>query len=175
MDTYMYKVLERAQTFASKGWDLHGRPCQITPFTLAEAGFVCLGGDKVQCVECKGVLMNWEDDDIPMKEHKKNFPSCKFVKDWDKNALRSHPAVKIVMNTGFDLDLIYRVIQKNGRAILETASLYKACKAEKMEMEQNEQLRTAANEAERKRIRQEEIAGEDKVWKAVLEKYQRRI
>uniref|UniRef100_A0A646QCJ6 Inhibitor of apoptosis 2 n=1 Tax=Hemiscolopendra marginata TaxID=943146 RepID=A0A646QCJ6_9MYRI len=69
---------ERLKTF--KGWPL--------PFVrvedLAKAGFFYLkDGDKVQCFFCKGVVGEWERDDIPMSEHQRHFPNCLFVRGID--------------------------------------------------------------------------------------------
>ena len=162
MDRNMDKVVERANTYYSFGWNFYGRPDQITPFTLAEAGFICLGGDRVQCHECKGILTNWTKDDIPMQEHRRHFPSCLFIKEWDKKIIQSHEGVKNAMNLAISFDVIHAVIQKDP-SLLEksTSALVEACKKKAMNVE---------NDAEYKRIQQEaNIVDED--WKAVLAKY----
>ncbi|XP_006021703.1 baculoviral IAP repeat-containing protein 7 isoform X2 [Alligator sinensis] len=47
---------------------------------LAKAGFFFLGpGDRVQCFCCGGILRSWEAGDVPMLEHLKFFPSCRFA------------------------------------------------------------------------------------------------
>ncbi|XP_019365661.1 PREDICTED: baculoviral IAP repeat-containing protein 7 isoform X1 [Gavialis gangeticus] len=47
---------------------------------LAKAGFFFLGpGDRVQCFCCGGILRRWEAGDVPMLEHLKFFPSCRFA------------------------------------------------------------------------------------------------
>ena len=160
------KVLERAQTYFSKGWNLYGRPDQITPFSLAEAGFICIGGDSVQCHECGGILGSWTKEDVPMREHRRHFPTCPFVKNWDKKIIQSHENVKLAMSAGYSFDLIHDVIQKD-RSILEkpTAVLFEACKRE-------DQRNKAENEAERKRMLQEGDAV-DEDWKALLLRYHR--
>uniref|UniRef100_A0A7M4FUE2 RING-type E3 ubiquitin transferase n=1 Tax=Crocodylus porosus TaxID=8502 RepID=A0A7M4FUE2_CROPO len=69
---------------------------------LAEAGFFFLGpGDRVQCFCCGGILRSWEAGDVPMLEHLKFFPSCRFAcgkevgneqgMDTEETALPSHP------------------------------------------------------------------------------------
>lgn len=50
--------------------------------TLAESGFVFLGGkDIVQCFTCGIILDEWkETDDVNIK-HAENSPTCEFVKE----------------------------------------------------------------------------------------------
>ena len=33
------------------------------------------------CIFCRGILRNWEPDDIPDSEHSRHFGSCPFVLD----------------------------------------------------------------------------------------------
>ncbi|XP_046545605.1 LOW QUALITY PROTEIN: baculoviral IAP repeat-containing protein 7-like [Haliotis rubra] len=50
------------------------------PRDLARAGFYFTGTvDRVQCVFCRGILRNWDEDDVPMEEHRRHFPMCPFV------------------------------------------------------------------------------------------------
>ncbi|XP_061217271.1 baculoviral IAP repeat-containing protein 7 [Neopsephotus bourkii] len=47
---------------------------------LAKAGFFYVGPrDEVRCFCCSGILKDWAPGDCPMAEHRKFFPSCKFV------------------------------------------------------------------------------------------------
>lgn len=161
----MNKVVERAQSYYSSGWNFYGRPDQITPFSLAEAGFVCIGGDRVQCHECKGILTNWSKDDVPMKEHRRHFPTCAFVNDWDKKILKTHECVELAMNIGKSFDLIYYVIQKDP-SILEKPPFVMVKECEKEETKRE----AAENSAERKRV-QQEAGVEDKKWEALRIKY----
>lgn len=68
----------RLQTFQS--W--RGvRGASATQF--AQAGFIYIGPpDRVQCVMCQGILKNWNDNDLPIEEHRKHFPDCTFVKEY---------------------------------------------------------------------------------------------
>jgi baculoviral IAP repeat-containing protein 7/8 len=51
------------------------------PQDLANAGFFYTRwGDRVKCFYCDGGLESWETDDVPLKEHKKWFSGCAFVK-----------------------------------------------------------------------------------------------
>ena len=68
----------RLQTFQSWGGV---RGASATEF--AQAGFIYIGPpDRVQCVMCQGILKNWNDNDLPIEEHRKHFPDCAFVKDY---------------------------------------------------------------------------------------------
>jgi hypothetical protein len=43
------------------------------------AGFYYIGPfDKVKCAWCNGMLYNWEECDIPSKQHIKHFPQCEY-------------------------------------------------------------------------------------------------
>nr|BDT61657.1 MAG: baculoviral IAP repeat-containing protein [Marsupenaeus japonicus endogenous nimavirus] len=50
------------------------------PQALAEAGFFYCGiSDHVQCFHCRGIIRNWEKNDIPLHEHAKWFPNCDYL------------------------------------------------------------------------------------------------
>ena len=73
---------DRLKTFKNNCWLNQ----YISPEQLAKAGFICAGRkDNVQCVFCAGILGDWEDDDDPMNEHRKEFPMCSFVKNQTEN------------------------------------------------------------------------------------------
>ena len=56
----------------------------IKPEDLAHAGFIYRGNeDQVECVFCLGILDGWEDDDLPLTEHKKSFPKCPFIQGFN--------------------------------------------------------------------------------------------
>lgn len=70
---------ERLKTY--EGWPLNF----IRPEDLARAGFVYLKTeDRVQCVFCKGIVSQWEREDVPLQEHSRHFPRCPFIKGVDK-------------------------------------------------------------------------------------------
>jgi hypothetical protein len=49
---------------------------------LARAGFIYTGrSDIVKCFSCGMEFMQWDCDDIPMKEHYRMSPNCKYVKE----------------------------------------------------------------------------------------------
>jgi hypothetical protein len=51
-----------------------------TPKNLAEAGFFYTGSnDRTQCAFCRGILRNWEPNDVPIVEHGKHFEVCPFI------------------------------------------------------------------------------------------------
>ena len=73
---------DRLKTFKNNCWLNQ----YVSPEKLAKAGFICAGRkDNVQCVFCAGILGDWEDDDDPMTEHRKEFPTCSFVKNQTGN------------------------------------------------------------------------------------------
>ena len=68
----------RLQTFQSWGGVRGASAAQF-----AQAGFIYIGPpDRVQCVMCQGILKNWNDNDLPIEEHRKHFPDCAFVKEY---------------------------------------------------------------------------------------------
>ncbi|XP_067674319.1 E3 ubiquitin-protein ligase XIAP-like isoform X2 [Haliotis asinina] len=70
---------QEANRFSSfdTNWPRQNTP---DPRDLARAGFYFTGTvDRVQCVFCRGILRNWDEDDVPMEEHRRHFPMCPFV------------------------------------------------------------------------------------------------
>uniref|UniRef100_A0A665TVZ3 RING-type E3 ubiquitin transferase n=1 Tax=Echeneis naucrates TaxID=173247 RepID=A0A665TVZ3_ECHNA len=66
---------QRLQTFQS--WPVDA---PVTSGELAKAGFFFLGpGDKVQCFCCGGILRCWVPGDRPSTEHRRHFPTCRFI------------------------------------------------------------------------------------------------
>ena len=54
----------------------------VDPHDLARAGMFYTGQiDRVQCAFCRGCLHSWVQGDNPAEEHRKNFPSCLFMRD----------------------------------------------------------------------------------------------
>lgn len=52
----------------------------ISPRELAKYGFYYCGEkDRVKCPFCKGTVMEWQEGDIPLNEHRKHFPRCPFL------------------------------------------------------------------------------------------------
>ena len=77
-ETLMLDELQRRKSF-HYGWPHSG---ELSGKKMAQAGFYsCYTGDRVQCVFCRGVLHEWETDDVPMVEHRRSFVFCRFVKD----------------------------------------------------------------------------------------------
>lgn len=69
----MFEAVRR-QTFTN--WPL----LFIDPGQLAQAGFFYLQKhDHVQCAFCRGVVGYWDPADRPLDEHRKHFPTCRFV------------------------------------------------------------------------------------------------
>ncbi|KAI4504034.1 hypothetical protein M0802_000505 [Mischocyttarus mexicanus] len=54
----------------------------IDPKDLAAAGFyyLCIE-DRVRCFECKIEVYNWEEGDVPMTDHMRHSPRCRFVRN----------------------------------------------------------------------------------------------
>lgn len=77
LDRSMENVVNRMETFVDGDWP---RACPLTPTELAEAGLYYTGeGDKVVCAFCGGKLFGWRAGDIAMDEHRKHFPTCRFL------------------------------------------------------------------------------------------------
>ena len=52
----------------------------VSPLQMVTAGLYYTGeGDQVKCFSCNGRIMYWESGDIPMQEHRRHFPQCRFV------------------------------------------------------------------------------------------------
>ena len=100
----------RFLTFLSPDWPPE------TPVTiqgLARAGFYCLrSGDRVKCHSCGGILHAWVAGDIPIDEHRKHFPQCRFVQQHDAN-VATPPESSIQLAKHVDDDTI---TLKNWRA-----------------------------------------------------------
>lgn len=70
----MNSEAERLCTFAN--WSYK----HVLPEDLAKAGFFSLNiGDCVKCAFCDVVLKQWEAGDMPLEEHRKHKPNCRFV------------------------------------------------------------------------------------------------
>nr|XP_053656421.1 baculoviral IAP repeat-containing protein 7-like isoform X2 [Cherax quadricarinatus] len=66
---------ERLKTFIN--WPIEW----LKPIDLALDGFYYLRkDDHCACVFCRGIVGEWEKDDIPRNEHKKHFPNCPFIR-----------------------------------------------------------------------------------------------
>ncbi|XP_046344485.2 E3 ubiquitin-protein ligase XIAP-like [Haliotis rufescens] len=76
----MKKEANRFSSFDAN-WPRQNTP---DPRDLARAGFYFTGTvDRVQCVFCRGILRNWDEDDVPMEEHRRHFPMCPYVMGLD--------------------------------------------------------------------------------------------
>ncbi|XP_071090081.1 baculoviral IAP repeat-containing protein 2-like [Haliotis cracherodii] len=54
------------------------------PAKLAEVGLFYTGRlDRVKCAFCLGVLKEWQLGDVPLTEHQRHFPYCRFLKGED--------------------------------------------------------------------------------------------
>uniref|UniRef100_A0A8C4QH26 RING-type E3 ubiquitin transferase n=1 Tax=Eptatretus burgeri TaxID=7764 RepID=A0A8C4QH26_EPTBU len=78
-NTGMCSEEARLKTFVS--WPRQGKP---TIEELATAGLYYVGtDDRTQCFVCKGILRAWNPSDCPIDEHRRCFPSCRFVRGLD--------------------------------------------------------------------------------------------
>ncbi|XP_046835439.1 baculoviral IAP repeat-containing protein 7-like isoform X2 [Vespa crabro] len=70
-----YKTLrQRLESFAN--WPVSNI---VSPDKLAKAGFYYLQqADLVECVFCRGIILQWELGDDPEREHRTHFPNCDF-------------------------------------------------------------------------------------------------
>jgi hypothetical protein len=74
--TNLYSELERRRTFVD--WPVPFLPAA----SLASAGFYYLRiEDVVKCIFCGIEVGKWEPGDVPLKDHQKWSPTCKFVKN----------------------------------------------------------------------------------------------
>lgn len=96
-----YKSEEnRLQTY--NDWP-HSAP--VRKEDLAKNGFVYTGSnDKVRCVYCNAVLRRWEHGDDVEEEHRRNSPSCPFMRGDDvgniplQSSVSGHPSHRAVMS-----------------------------------------------------------------------------
>ncbi|XP_075925694.1 baculoviral IAP repeat-containing protein 7-like isoform X3 [Petromyzon marinus] len=52
----------------------------VRPADLARAGLYYVGpNDRVACFYCSGVMRDWEEGDVPAKEHERHFSTCAFA------------------------------------------------------------------------------------------------
>lgn len=72
------RILEnRLRTFENSGWPLSW----LRPQDLAQAGFFYFNiGDQVKCAFCGGIIGQWEENDLPLHEHRKFFPDCPVIR-----------------------------------------------------------------------------------------------
>ncbi|RUS81806.1 hypothetical protein EGW08_010443 [Elysia chlorotica] len=79
-DHRLFRQSEEARLQTFQSWS-GVRGVSATEF--AQAGFIYIGPpDRVQCVMCQGILKNWNDNDLPIEEHRKHFPDCAFIKEY---------------------------------------------------------------------------------------------
>lgn len=96
----------RQATF-KKLWKFENRKkCKVTLRTLAKAGFyyspLDTGSDRVICMYCDCPLEEWDPDDDPLEEHKKNlFTYCYFLDTIGKEPIRIHTPEPTDTETSF--------------------------------------------------------------------------
>ena len=78
--THQEWLLLRREEVRLRSFDQRYTATFLSPQSLAEAGFFYLGvADQVQCAFCRGVVRDWEANDVPRQEHQRLFPSCPFM------------------------------------------------------------------------------------------------
>ena len=76
-ESLMVDEKQRRKTFLV-GWPYENN---LSGIKMAQAGlFYVDDRDRVQCVFCRGSLWRWQADEIPMLEHARLFPFCRFVR-----------------------------------------------------------------------------------------------
>ncbi|XP_062577366.1 uncharacterized protein LOC134239213 [Saccostrea cucullata] len=73
------------QTFTERLATFHNWPPYLRqrPMDLADSGFYYTGRiDCVRCPFCNISLKQWESSDIPLEEHARHSPECKFVQQY---------------------------------------------------------------------------------------------
>lgn len=76
----------RLMTFNSSSWPHKF----ISPSILAKSGLYFIGPyDRVKCHFCKVVIVDWEENDDAIEEHKKWSPCCAFLKRRETNNILS--------------------------------------------------------------------------------------
>ncbi|XP_064465816.1 baculoviral IAP repeat-containing protein 7-B-like [Ornithodoros turicata] len=66
-----------------KSFGSYPHHCKNSPLEMAKAGLFYNGfgeNDRVVCFQCSGALYLWDDDDVPLEEHARWYPSCPFVR-----------------------------------------------------------------------------------------------
>uniref|UniRef100_A0A0P4WKH5 Uncharacterized protein n=1 Tax=Scylla olivacea TaxID=85551 RepID=A0A0P4WKH5_SCYOL len=95
----MYESVRRL-TFTS--WTLPF----VDPDQLARAGFFFLRThDHVQCAFCQGVVGYWDPGDQPLEEHRRHFPSCRFVSGMPTGNVPSY-------HSADDTGRVYRLLEE---------------------------------------------------------------
>lgn len=81
-ETRLLSEAIRIETFKRNNW-----PHKFIDIpTLAKTGFFYIGPfDSVQCVFCKLILLEWNEDETPVGEHKKYSPFCPLFLDGCEN------------------------------------------------------------------------------------------
>lgn len=93
VDDKYFAICKRVDTFHKNGWRFTNRSDFQTPLAFAEAGFECVGSDKVICKRCNTTFKEWELQDVPLTEHKK-IVECPFIKELVVEEAKHHPHVR---------------------------------------------------------------------------------
>ena len=82
--------------------------CGQSAQTLANAGFYMISSYNchTKCFNCKGELLNWEPQDIPIEEHIKWFPTCMFA-----SAKKAEMECQKPCNDSGESDDIYEIMK----------------------------------------------------------------
>ena len=76
-ETYDHLYLELNRLLTFQDWPI----TWMSPFDMARSGFYFTRNkDHVACAFCRGIVGDWERNDIADEEHKLHFPECKFMK-----------------------------------------------------------------------------------------------
>ncbi|XP_062510522.1 uncharacterized protein LOC134186550 [Corticium candelabrum] len=76
-DEDMQSEKERLLSFWSARWL---RDVSIRAEEMASAGLYSVGGNVVRCFHCRIMLREWLPHDVPIEEHVKHSPHCRFAK-----------------------------------------------------------------------------------------------
>ena len=75
----MTLLIDRLRSFRNDWPNPH-----VAPADIAIAGLYYTGvGDRCKCAYCGGVLGHWDRGDIPIRDHFRHFPSCKYMDGYD--------------------------------------------------------------------------------------------
>lgn len=72
---------ESNRLYSYWNWPLDWKSTEVTPRTLAAAGFYYIGIlDAVKCFHCVLGIYEWEPRDNPWENHLRHNPSCQFIR-----------------------------------------------------------------------------------------------
>ena len=118
MDNKMSQLYERMKSERERLATFVNWPVAfVSSRELAKYGFYYLGEkDKVKCAFCKGIVLGWQEGDLPLTEHQKHFPRCPFIVGYNVGnvAIDEDPIRNINSEFGHDVcGIHFRLLSQN--------------------------------------------------------------